>query len=171
MPPYGLFGGMPGLHTSLRIYRQIKGTHSKGDDLQGDSTDVYGGRVGGVKVAGEDLLFVRTAGGGGYGDPYKRDPQLVLEDILEEYVSVEAAKRDYGVVITSEMKVDTKATEKLRAEFKAKSKRGHLFVDQATYPYAATPFRQIRLADLPKSICQHIIKTLKKVGHTVTEEE
>ncbi|MEI4741840.1 hydantoinase B/oxoprolinase family protein [Rhodococcus erythropolis] len=40
-----------------------------------------------------------TAAGGGYGRPYDRDPELVLEDVLEGKVTVEGALRDYGVAI------------------------------------------------------------------------
>ncbi len=171
MPPYGLFGGMPGLHTSLRIYRQVKYSHGDAKDLKGDKVDVYGGRIGGVKVGGDDLLFVSTAGGGGYGNPYERDPELVLSDVLEEYVSIDAARRDYGVVITSRMKVDKEATEKLRTELKSKNKRERLFVDQATPTYAATPFRQIKMSDLPQPVRQRVSESLKEVGHTITDEE
>lgn len=38
-------------------------------------------------------------GGGGYGKPFERDPQCVLEDVVNGYVSIEAAERDYGVVV------------------------------------------------------------------------
>ena len=38
-------------------------------------------------------------GGGGYGDPFMRDPQRVLEDVIDGYVSIESAKQDYGVVV------------------------------------------------------------------------
>lgn len=38
-------------------------------------------------------------GGGGYGDPFERDPERVLEDVINGYVSIEAAERDYGVVV------------------------------------------------------------------------
>jgi N-methylhydantoinase B len=38
-------------------------------------------------------------GGGGYGDPQERDPQAVLRDVIAGYVSIEAAERDYGVVV------------------------------------------------------------------------
>lgn len=38
-------------------------------------------------------------GGGGYGEPWQRDPQRVLSDVIDAYVSLEAAARDYGVVI------------------------------------------------------------------------
>ncbi|MBI3059247.1 MAG: hydantoinase B/oxoprolinase family protein, partial [Deltaproteobacteria bacterium] len=38
-------------------------------------------------------------GGGGYGDPFSRDPERVRQDVIEEYVSPEAAAREYGVVV------------------------------------------------------------------------
>ena len=38
-------------------------------------------------------------GGGGYGNPFERDPQLVLDDVFNGYVSIEGAKKDYGVAI------------------------------------------------------------------------
>jgi N-methylhydantoinase B len=48
---------------------------------------------------GEQLVY-RFGGGGGWGDPLDRDPAAVLEDVWDEYVSVEGAFRDYGVVVT-----------------------------------------------------------------------
>ncbi len=47
---------------------------------------------------GERICTVK-GGGGGWGDPLERDPQAVREDVLDEYVSVEGARRDYGVVL------------------------------------------------------------------------
>jgi N-methylhydantoinase B len=38
-------------------------------------------------------------GGGGYGDPFEREPQSVLQDVAGGYVSLEAARREYGVII------------------------------------------------------------------------
>ena len=38
-------------------------------------------------------------GGGGYGDPRERDPRQVLADVVDGYVSIEAAEREYGVRI------------------------------------------------------------------------
>ena len=66
-------------------------------------------------------------GGGGYGDPFERDPNAVLEDVLNGYVSIEAAAREYGVVIRStqwpdeqvslprHFSIDAAATTQLRA--------------------------------------------------------
>ena len=56
-------------------------------------------------------------GGGGYGDPRKRPVEKVVADIRLGLVSLEGARRDYGVVIEDEksLKVDLEATRKLRA--------------------------------------------------------
>jgi N-methylhydantoinase B len=70
--------------------------------------------------AGERVMY-DYGGGGGWGDPLDRDPQAVLDDVLDEYVSVEAATRDYGVVLTGSLEdltlaIDTDATDRLRSE-------------------------------------------------------
>lgn len=63
---------------------------------------------------GSSFIFAAT-GGGGWGNPLERDPEQVLEDVLDEYVSVEGAKRDYGVVIDEKrMEIDPAATRELR---------------------------------------------------------
>ena len=68
-----------------------------------------------------NVIQFHSAGGGGYGDPLERDPQAVKQDVFNEYVSIEMARNDYGVVIDSKtLKVDLKETEKLRAERKQK---------------------------------------------------
>jgi len=72
-------------------------------------------KVEGVKVKAGDLLFFNTWGGGGWGDPFARDPELVRQDVARRLVSVEGARR-YGVVIAANGSVDMAATETLRAE-------------------------------------------------------
>jgi N-methylhydantoinase B len=67
------------------------------------------------------LVRVMTAAGGGWGDPWQRDPELVKRDVRDEYVTIEGAARDYGVVVVGDVRhpeqlaVDTAATEALRA--------------------------------------------------------
>jgi N-methylhydantoinase B len=69
----------------------------------------------------EDVLSYQSAGGGGYGDPLDRPVQKVVDDVLDEYVSVEGAREDYGVVIRGvdrrrlAVDVDEEATRALRA--------------------------------------------------------
>jgi N-methylhydantoinase B len=70
--------------------------------------------------AGEAFKYV-YGGGGGWGDPFARDPEKVREDVLDELVSPEAARREYGVVLTGSLEaldlaVDCEATRSLRAE-------------------------------------------------------
>ncbi|MEN9726658.1 MAG: hypothetical protein RL434_1024, partial [Pseudomonadota bacterium] len=64
---------------------------------------------------GETFMFEST-GGGGYGNPRERDAKQVLEDVLDEYISLEAAAKVYGVVIDpATMQIDEAATRKARA--------------------------------------------------------
>jgi N-methylhydantoinase B len=72
------------------------------------------------KVAAESLVMgdvvrLRTGGGGGFGNAFERNPESVLEDVIDEYITLEQAKADYGVVIdTTTMKVNKQETAKLR---------------------------------------------------------
>jgi len=68
-----------------------------------------------------DVVAINTPGGGGFGDPYEREPSKVLKDVSEELMSIDIARRDYGVVITPELKVDDKATAALRSDRPARS--------------------------------------------------
>jgi N-methylhydantoinase B len=81
--PYGLNGGMAGL--------PYQATVDGGEPLPGMNDDLY--------LPAGSLLRLRTTGGGGWGDPFLRDPELVLRDVVQGRVSEEAAERDYGVVV------------------------------------------------------------------------
>jgi N-methylhydantoinase B len=63
-----------------------------------------------------DRLEMLVPGGGGFGNPFEREPQLVLEDVLNGYVSVEGAERDYGVAVDlATRSVDAERTARLRS--------------------------------------------------------
>ena len=87
-----------------------------------------------VPVTSGDRFWRGTAGGGGFGDPLKRDPEKVKCDVEDDYVSVERARRDYGVVIEvvdadlAEYAVDAEATARERAAIAA-ARRGWLEED------------------------------------------
>jgi len=66
-----------------------------------------------VPLAPGDLFHHASAGGGGVGDPFTRDPRAVLEDVLDGKVSTAAARDAYGVVVDGEA-LDLEATERLR---------------------------------------------------------
>ncbi|MEU3528751.1 hydantoinase B/oxoprolinase family protein [Streptomyces sp. NPDC038707] len=68
------------------------------------------------------VLRCLTNGGGGWGPPFERDPQKVLADVRDEYVSIEGAARDYGVVVVGDphfdpegLRIDDEGTKALRA--------------------------------------------------------
>jgi N-methylhydantoinase B len=72
-------------------------------------------KVAAESMAKMDLVRLKTGGGGGYGNPLERDPAAVLSDVLDGYITVDAAKNDYGVVVNQQtMTVDQEATIALR---------------------------------------------------------
>lgn len=102
LQPWGLFGGNVGARGEYLIKKH------DGETLKLRSKCVVG-------IKGGDTLLVRTPGGGGYGNPLERDPDMVLKDVVNDLVSVEAARDEYGVVIDrDEMVVNARATEELR---------------------------------------------------------
>jgi N-methylhydantoinase B len=71
-----------------------------------------------------DVLVSKCGGGGGVGDPLDRPIEWVQEDVLNEVVSVKAAREDYGVVVDPEsLEVDLEATERLRKRRKGANGR------------------------------------------------
>ncbi|MEK7700527.1 MAG: hydantoinase B/oxoprolinase family protein [candidate division NC10 bacterium] len=107
-PAYGLFGGKPG--------RLGRTTINPGPEEQ-----LVHGKVS-REFAYGDVVSFQQPGAGGYGDPLGRDPQRVLEDALDDYVSVEAARSEYGVVITgagADLGIDDAATRALRSAMSA----------------------------------------------------
>jgi len=62
-----------------------------------------------------ELIGSQSCGGGGYGNPLDRDPEMVAHDVREDYVSAERAAAVYGVVVDANGNLDPAATEKARA--------------------------------------------------------
>jgi N-methylhydantoinase B len=67
-----------------------------------------------MKCKARDVVTINTGGGGGFGNPWDRDPESVLRDVLDGYVSKKGAERDYGVVLTQDREIDKAATESRR---------------------------------------------------------
>ena len=65
-----------------------------------------------------DEVTVLVAGGGGYGDPLERDYALAEKDFLHGLLSSEHLYQEYGIVIDDQDKVDTAASDRLRAEMR-----------------------------------------------------
>jgi N-methylhydantoinase B len=102
--PYGVFGGRSGALARTVI------------DPGPDEEIVHGKQS--REFAYGAVISFQQSGAGGYGDPLERDPARVLEDVMDDYVSVAAARAHYGVVITGDgfdLRVDEAATIALRA--------------------------------------------------------
>jgi N-methylhydantoinase B len=90
----GVFGGLPGGASDIRIRRFGEPTFRRFDEVFGVVSPTKFTNV--VLRRGDELRY-RTPGGGGFGDPRERERHLVLEDVEEGYVSTASARRDYGV--------------------------------------------------------------------------
>jgi len=85
-PPYGLYGGKPGSCNSAYI--------NEGTDKQRELKAKEA-----VQLKKGDTYSTYPSGGGGWGDPKKRDPELVRMDVKNGIVSRESAEKDYGVIL------------------------------------------------------------------------
>lgn len=112
--PWGVNGGAPGQRSSKRLER----ADGAAQWLPAKCED--------VAVKAGDLLFFNTWGGGGWGDPLQRDPELVRQDVERGLVSVAGAKR-YGVALQEDGGVDEQATKALRETLSAKRGKPALF--------------------------------------------
>ena len=100
--PYGLNGGTPGANAG----NYLKEAGGKRSALPGKFMRTF--------KQGETYR-AELAGGGGWGDPFERDAELVRQDVIDEKVSVQSAARDYGVAIGADGVLDTAETQRLRA--------------------------------------------------------
>jgi N-methylhydantoinase B len=102
---YGVNGGKAGLPFCVTI------------DIAENPRDL-GGLVDGEPVLAGQIVRVLTTGGGGWGDPLTREPELVARDVVDGKVSLAAARDEYGVAVVADddagYRVDAAATETLR---------------------------------------------------------
>ena len=108
--PWGIFGGGPGATGKVEIYNV-----SDPDNIQDMPA-----KFSGIKINAGDVHAFYAPCGGGYGDPLERPASQVLEDVLDDFCTVEHARKAYGVVVdlTTET-VDESATESLRAQMRS----------------------------------------------------
>jgi len=105
IPPYGVAGGMNGAANRFVVIRDGKTVQP---------SDVPG-KVSGFALRAGDIVREETAGGGGFGDPLRRDPDRVAADVRHGYLTPAQAKRRYGVVLRADVGVDGRKTERTRA--------------------------------------------------------
>ena len=104
IPPQGLFGGKPGQSGRWVVQRP------DGQEF------VLEQSIGTLELGFGDTVTCYMAGGGGYGDPFLRDPEAVRQDVLRGLISIERAREEYGVVIQDPKtcEIDLAFTEMLR---------------------------------------------------------
>jgi N-methylhydantoinase B len=88
-PAWGLFGGRQAVGPDVIV------NPGRADELHLLKANAH-------PLAAGSMVELRTGGGGGFGDPHERDPERVLADVRDGYVSLEAAAREYGVIIDPE---------------------------------------------------------------------
>jgi N-methylhydantoinase B len=102
-PAVGTLGGRSGQPSRQALLRAAGGT------------ETLPSKITNLNIHEGDLISMVTAGGGGYGRPWKRAPDLVLADVLDGKVTTAAARAQYGVVLAADGKtVDAPATAALR---------------------------------------------------------
>jgi N-methylhydantoinase B len=103
-PPFGVNGG-----GKAALNRFVYDTDA------GEATPPLVSKITDVKIRRSQKVRLETPGGGGFGDPAKRDPERVARDVRLGYVSREAARRDYKIVLRDDGSADQAATAKARA--------------------------------------------------------
>jgi N-methylhydantoinase B len=118
----GLFGGYPGAPSLLTLIQGARVEETIAADQAPDELAALGGDSRLLPycefdLGRNDILYMRMASGGGYGDPLEREPQQVLRDVDEGVVSREEARAIYGVEIDgNEPRLNQTATDKLRSD-------------------------------------------------------
>lgn len=114
----GLGGGYPGARNRyIWVHRSSDGAETvpaaswSVDAFSGPKEEVSWGVY---SLMGHDALYVAWNGGGGYGDPLRRDPNSVLRNVRDYVVSREVARLVYGTVISDKLEVDPVGTAELR---------------------------------------------------------
>lgn len=126
---HGICGGEPGATNEYTFVEKSNLVQLMADgglpadvrDLDGDRRNLQPKEVNVVQT-GNDAYAIRWTAGAGYGDPLTRDPRLVARDVADGDVTVAAARRRYGVVVTAEGALDEDATAHVRHEMFAERK-------------------------------------------------
>lgn len=102
-PPWPIAGGAPGLPNGMTI--------NPGSSNERRASGEYN------HLEPGDVLVNASGGGGGWGDPYERDPAAVVADVRNGFVSIERALEDYGVAVDARsLELDVQGTERSRLE-------------------------------------------------------
>ncbi|MBI4529153.1 MAG: hydantoinase B/oxoprolinase family protein [Deltaproteobacteria bacterium] len=120
----GMAGGLPARQGRfIKIRKSNAGSLLQEGKIPQNLEEIQGEKEflppkGYTRIDEGDCFYLAWLGGGGFGDPIERDPELVRQDILDEIVSPEFAERIYGVVRRDGSKIDQPATAKRREEIR-----------------------------------------------------
>jgi N-methylhydantoinase B len=116
-PPNGVGGGLNSLGGTLKL------------NIGTPEEKNLGMYATGVQITEKDEIFFTSSGGGGYGDPVEREPESVLRDVKDGYLTLETARDIYGVSISTidedmlEYEIDMEETRRLRSELVKRPKK------------------------------------------------
>jgi N-methylhydantoinase B len=91
--PWGLFGGLPGASGSTLVHRRDDDKFRTVRELFGTASNT---KFTNIVLGSGDMVLIRSAGGGGYGDPHERTHDLIADDVDEGFVLPATAKELYG---------------------------------------------------------------------------
>ena len=103
------------------------------------------GKVTGHPLRSGDVVSMLSGGGGGYGDPLRRDPEAVRADLEFGAISPERARDGFGLVLDADGAVDAGATAQLRLQLEAEKVRVRVVADDAMEPYRGARGRHRRI--------------------------
>jgi N-methylhydantoinase B len=127
---HGMFGGYPGAPSVMVLMEKTKVNELLASNKPPTQIASLSGQQKilpycNFEINQGDVLYMRVASGGGYGDPLERDPELVRNDVANSIVSLEAAREIYGVVIQKDgLQVDVEATRQLRTKIRQQELEG-----------------------------------------------
>jgi len=133
VPAFGVLGGRSGMPVASWI------EHADGRIEDFDTP----GKIGGHPMVAGDRVVVRSAGGGGYGDPLERAPERVADDLRLGYISADVASNIYGVAVAEGGIPDAAQTARLRRKIRMERFMPQAVAEAEGYRKSATSKHRI----------------------------
>jgi N-methylhydantoinase B len=137
------------------------------------------GKIDVLRLAHGDVLRMITPSGGGFGDPFSRDPDAVLAEVMDGLLEPDAARRDYGVVVIGR-EIDRAATAALREKTRAPSpdvfSLGPVRLElERTWPEPVRAALATAAMQAPDGVRAHVLAALRAelaaLGRPLTRED
>jgi N-methylhydantoinase B len=152
---HGISGGYPGAGSQTIVVRKSEArTLLREGELDGDYQHLKGDvdylpSKASCVLGSDDVLVFYAPGGGGYGDPLDRDPQRVVDDLANGWISEARAHELYGVVLNRSHEVDQPATKSLREQKRSARRDGTVssWIPETSPPSAQDPSGRMRVGE------------------------